>query len=168
MKLKDESGQTIIEAVIALAAISVIVTAITIAVLNAVNNSQFVKSQNLANKYAQQGMEYVRSVQAENIEDFANFGDITYSFGGNDSVLTPGKSAFVNVGSAHIRNIDFIDDVTPCLGTGAGGADLKLNLTKVTVVVNWSSGKCKSDDRFCHNTTLVSCIPYTKNVNVFP
>ncbi len=160
MKLKDESGQTIIEAVIALAAISVIVTAITIAILNAVNNSQFVKSQNLANKYAQQGMEYVRSVQAENIEKFANF-SVTHSFN-NDLILTPGKSEAVNVGSAHIRNIYFSNDEPPCLV--AGRAVLK----KVTVVVNWSSGKCKSDDRFCHNTTLVSCIPYTKNVNVFP
>lgn len=169
--IKGEKGQTIIEAVVALAAIFVIVTAITIAIISAVSNSQFVKNQNLANKYAQQGMEFVRGIHAEDIETFASFSQ-TYSLGddGGESCvgtnirgLCAGGVTTVNVGNSHIRNINFVDDEEPCLDN-----DTSINLKKVTVTVNWSSGKCSADDRFCHDTTLVSCIPYERDARVFP
>lgn len=170
-RLSSEKGQTIIEAIVALAAIFVIVTAITIAIISAVSNSQFIKNQNLANKYAQQGMEFVRGIHAEDIETFASFSQ-TYSYGddgGQSCVgtnirgLCAGEVTTVNVGNAHIRTINFVDDEEPCLDNVTS-----INLKKVTVVVSWSSGKCGEDDRFCHDTTLVSCIPYQRDVGVFP
>lgn len=159
----SEKGQTIIEAIVALAAIFVIVTAITIAIVNAISNSQFVKNQNLANKYAQQGMEFVRGIHADNIEEFQILTG-GYAYGENDLGLIPGETSVVNIGNSHIRNIFFTDDEQPCLNDDGSS----INLKKVTVTVKWSSGKCSSDDRFCHDTSIVSCIPYERDVGIFP
>jgi len=164
MILRKQNGQTIVEAVVALAAIFTIVAAITVAIVSAVNNSQFIKHQNLANKYAQQGMEYVRRIQAEQIDQFAQYeGTYGYSDSGNG---LEAESLSVNVGGSHIRNISFSTDEAPCNNTDSGGSTLSLK--KVTVDVRWSSGKCGSDDRFCHSSTLVSCIPFERDASVFP
>lgn len=161
--INSEKGQTIVEAIVALAAIFVIVAAIAIAIISAVSNSQFIKSQNLANKYAQQAMEFIRGMHADNINEFQVLSG-AYSFGENDIALIPGESLTVNIGDTHIRNIFFADDEEPCLNDDGSS----INLKKVTVVVNWSSGKCASGDTFCHDTTIVSCIPYERNAGVFP
>lgn len=158
-----EKGQTIIEAIVALAAIFVIVAAIAVAVISAVSNSQFIKNQNLANKYAQQGMEFVRGVHADNIQQFQALTG-SYALGENDTTLTAGESLTVNIGGGHIRNVHFADDEEPCVNDDGSS----INLKKVTVEVNWSSGKCSADDRFCHDATLVSCIPYQREAGVFP
>ncbi len=163
INLKSESGQTIIEAVVALAAVFIIVAAISVAIINAVNNSQFVKNQNLSNKYAQQGMEFVRGIHADNIQDFQNLSG-AYAYGEGDETLVFGSSSVVNIGGSHIRNITFVDDEEPCTNDDGDS----INLKKVTVVVNWSSGKCIGDDRFCHDTTLVSCLPYERSPNFYP
>jgi len=159
----DDRGQTIIEAVVALGAIFIIVAAITIAIVNAVNNSQFIKSQNLANKYGQQGMEFVRNVQSEDITAFAQYSG-AYSYPEDATALVPGAPQTVNIGTTHIRSIMFSDNEEPCLNDDGSSLSLK----KITVTVTWSSGKCPSDDRFCHNSTVVSCIPYEGNPNVIP
>ena len=170
MIIKNQKGQTIIEAVVALAAVFVIVAAIAVVILNSVNNSQFVKNQNLANKYAQQGMEFIRGIQASNLEDFST---LSGSYGMDDeaSSLTE-ESLTVNVGNTHIRNIYITENEEPCINTGSVlPEEQNIGLKKVTVIVSWSSGKCGSDEtenRFCHDTTLVSCIPYEKNANVYP
>lgn len=159
----NSSGQTIIEAVVALAAVFAIVAAITIAITNALNNSQFVKNQNLANKYAQQGMEYIRRLQAEDIDTLAILNG-EYAFGENDLTLNSNQSNLVNIGNSHIRNVNITTDEAPCLAED----NSVLSLKKVSVIVKWSSGRCDQEDRFCHNTTLVSCIPYERSVNVYP
>ncbi len=164
MSIKSQKGQTIVEAIVALAAIFIIVAAIAVVILNSVNNSQFVKNQNLANKYAQQGMEFVRSIHADDIDEFKQLLG-TYALGDDDPELVPGEELTVNVGNTHIRNIHFADDEEPCLNTDDSSS---INLKKVTVTVNWSSGKCQQEDRFCHATTLVSCIPYERSQNIFP
>ena len=161
--LNGQKGQTIVEAIVALAAIFVIVAAIAVAIVSAVSNSQFIKSQNLANKYAQQGMEFVRGIHADNIDEFQLLSG-AYSFGELDTSLIAGESLTVNIGDSHIRNIFFADDEEPCLDDNGAS----INLKKVTVIVDWSSGKCGAEDRFCHNTTIVSCIPYEKDSGVFP
>lgn len=163
MRRKYEKGQTIVEAIVALAAIFVIVAAIAVAVISAVSNSQFVKNQNLANKYSQQGMEFVRGISEDDIQEFQGLTG-SYAYGDEDSGLVAGEALTVNIGDSHIRNIHFADDEEPCVDDDGGS----INLKKVTVVVNWSSGRCGEDDRFCHEATLVSCIPYERNAEVFP
>ncbi len=158
---KNERGSTLIEAVVALGAVFMIVAALSIVIVNSINNSRYVKDQNLANKYAQQGMEFARKLASDDVNLFADYSGV-YAYDEDSLSLTPGESAIVNVGNSHIRNIDFRNDEEPCINTNdpsSPGLDLK----KVTVTVSWSSGRCPSDERFCHQTIQVSCIPYEKN-----
>lgn len=151
MKLFSEKGQTIIEAVVALATILLIIAAIAIVIVNALYNSQFIKNLNTANKYAQQGMEFVKDIQQNDLSSFASYNGGPYCI--NTAVSPPltlicGDS--MNSGSLR-RTIDFSKNSTDCNAATE---------TKVTVIVKWSSTKCSSSNTFCHQSELVSCMPY--------
>ena len=68
--MKNQKGQSLIEALIALGAAAVIVSAITVASITAINNSDYSKYQNLAGQYADQGLEYLRQLSASNWSGF--------------------------------------------------------------------------------------------------
>jgi hypothetical protein len=150
MIIFSEKGQTIIEAVVALATILLIIAAIAIVIVNALYNSQFIKSQNMANKYAQQGMEFVKNLAQNDLSSFAVYDSGTYCI---DATVTP--SALTSVcdtinASSPKRTIDFI----------RGSSECSTIETKVTVTVKWSSTRCPSSNTFCHKSELVSCMPY--------
>lgn len=148
--LTSEKGQTIIEAVVALATILLIIAAIAVVIVNALYNSQFIRNQNTANKYAQQGMEFIKNLQQNDLSSFALYDGGTYCIDTTvtPSVLTSSCDA-INAASPK-RTIDFIRGSSEC-GTTE---------TKVTVIVSWSSTKCPSNNTFCHRSELVSCMPY--------
>src|SRR3989338_6084252 len=60
-KKKKQSGQTLLEALVALATAVVIISAMTVTVLSSLNNAQFSKNQNQATLYAQQGIEFLKN-----------------------------------------------------------------------------------------------------------
>lgn len=148
--MKSQKGQTIIEAVIALTTIMLILTAISIVVVSSIYNSQFVRNQNLANKYSQQGMEFIRNMQANDIQQFASYDLITTCIDELTSTLTTQNCTAVNAGGTHVRTIQLNQDVSPC-NTGE---------TRVTVTTKWSSSKCPNTNTFCHSSILSSCLPY--------
>lgn len=156
---KSQKGQTIIEAVVALMTILIILTAIAIVIVNALYNSRFIKNQNEANKYAQQGMEFVRNLQQNDLEQFASYvldenGEVEYSTYCIDDVtqtLTPNcNESTVNVAETYNRSIAF----SPV------GAKCHVSEITTTVTVKWSTSKCASTNRFCHESKLESCIPF--------
>lgn len=150
MIIFSEKGQTIIEAVVALSIILLIISAIAIVIVNALYNSQFIRNQNTANKYAQQGMEFVKNLQQNNLSSFALYDNGTYCI---DTTLSPSALTSIcdtiNAGSPK-RTIDFI----------RGSSECSTIETKVTVTVKWSSTKCPSSNTFCHQSKLISCMPY--------
>lgn len=146
------SGQTIIEAVIALSVILIILAAIAIVIINGLSNSRFVQNQNLANKYAQQGIEFVRNIQQNDINTFASYEGNVYCI---DESTVPQQLATcagdtVNVGNSHIRTISLASGISPCQATEK----------KITATVTWSSSKCPSSNRFCHRSELSSCLQF--------
>lgn len=146
-----KSGQTIIEAVVALSTILVILAAITIAVTTSVNNSQFIKSQSQASKYAQGAMETLRYARNNDPNTFNAYSGV-YCMGVSNILDTYGAGGCpVNIPEASlIREVQFSQNSGSC----SGG---KL----VTVRVYWSSGKCDSATlatRYCHKTEIVSCL----------
>lgn len=150
----DSSGQTIIEAIVALTALLIVFTAISIVVVSGLANSQFAKNRSLANKYAQQGLEFVRNVHSNDAARFSAIPDGTYCLDNtvNPPTITTCSGSVVNVGGNFIRTMVFTDGtdtlaVAPCV----------YNQTRVDVVVKWSSGKCSVGDHFCHKATLTSC-----------
>lgn len=148
--MKLQRGQTIIEAVIALTTIMLILTAIAIVVVSGLYNSQFIRNQNLANKYSQQGMEFIRNMQQNDIAQFGSYNLITTCIDEQTLTLTTENCNQVNVGGTHIRTIQLNKDVAPC----------QAGETRVTVASKWGSSKCPDDNTFCHASVLSSCLPY--------
>jgi Tfp pilus assembly protein PilW len=68
--MSNEKGQTLIEVLVGLAAGVIVIGAITIVTINALNNAQFSENQNLATEYAQQAMENMRNMRDT---DYGNF-----------------------------------------------------------------------------------------------
>lgn len=170
--MKRQKGQSIIEALVALMTILLIMTAIAIVIVNGLYNSQFVKNQNEANKYAQQGMEFVRNIQRNDLQTFANY------YGGTSDDPTDPDDTNIPDGPLPLLCIvptgtTLVADTNPetCSETGVNlagvynrtvsfslpGEDCQVNEIKVTVTVKWSSSKC-GQNTFCHQSQLQSCM----------
>lgn len=151
--MKNQKGQTIIEAMVALVTILLILTAISIVIVNGLYNSRFIKNQNEANKYAQQGIEFVRDLQKNNLTEFATLDqNATYCIDSVNSTLssTDCSTSGVNTGSSYNRTISF----------SPGGGECSVTEVKVTSTVTWSSTKCPSSNTFCHKSVLSACLPF--------
>lgn len=152
MQLNSQKGQSLIEAMVALMTILLVITAIAIVTVSGLYNSQFVKNQNETNKLAQQGMEFVKNIQANDLKTFAAFGqNITYCIDEANSTLTVVNCSLsaINTGKYYNRTVIFSPGLSEC-----GGSSEEM----VTVVVSWSSSKCKSP--FCHKSELKTCMTY--------
>lgn len=159
---KYDSGQTLIEIVLALSVAVAVITGITFAVTSSLTNATFTKNQNLATTYAQQGMETVRAIRDRSWSAF-------FSVPGGPFFCLPENSTDLvnrsglncdgegNVG-IFIREIRLNNNSPDCTA-GFGN-------TKATVLVQWSDSKCTSPGNpFCHRVELVSCFT---NINFAP
>jgi type II secretory pathway pseudopilin PulG len=153
----NQKGQTLVEALVALGAAVVVVSAITVAVITAVSNSDFAEYQNLATGYAQQG---IQIVQQKSQLDWAH--TATYS-GTGIWCLPQGTTDFyshitdpncsdnsVNIQDKFFRQVELISS-----------AKCNNNI-QAEVTVAWTDGKCSADpalsNYYCHNVTLDTCI----------
>ncbi len=146
LKIFNQKGQSLIEAVVALGAAALIISAIAIAVITSVNNSDYSKYQNQATNYAQQGIEIMRS-QAQS--DWANFeaktnpnSKVTYCLGQNATDLTnfTGTHCVQNIGPDP-NDPFFIREITIYPPDASG--------IRVESAVYWIDGKCTTKD-YCH------------------
>jgi len=157
--MRKKKGQTIIEAVVALSTILVILAAITIAITTSVNNAQFIKSQSVAAKYAQQGMENLRYTRNNDPNTFNAFsGNYCMGVNGVPSAYGAGGCTVNLPDDLLIREVNFAQNSGSC----SGGK-------QVTVTVYWSSGKCDPtslSSRYCHKTQLISCFSREQQSNV--
>lgn len=146
-------GQTLIEVLIAMAMGLVVVSAITIAVISALNNAQFSKNQNLATQYAQEGMEVAR--RAKNSNNLL-VGNYNYCLAGGSTTLELrlGGSCGQNINNFFVREVD----------TAVPLSDPCPNQLKATVFVQWKDSKCTGAN-FCNEVRLVSCF---SDFNVVP
>ena len=149
---KNSSGQTLIEMAIALSAILLTLAAIAILITTSLSNSTFIRSQGLASKYAQEGMEYVRYLRNNDIAAFSSYSGSgsVYCLGNDNSLqIQPGGGTCqINVGNEFKRQVEFPSSVGNINCPGQ---------TEVKVTVFWSSGKCTADNAYCHSSLLISC-----------
>lgn len=142
-------GQTLIEALVALALIGVVISAIAIVVVSSLNNAQFGKNQNLATKYANEAMEHLHKIRNSDYAAFRNY-DGNYCFAKGQTALG------ASVSSCTVPNFDnFIRSVSIEQSPGCGA-----NVAKVQVVVAWADGKC-AQNSYCHKAELISCLSTT-------
>lgn len=156
----NNKGQTLIEALVALGAAAVIMSAIIVVVIGALNNSDFTTSQNLATNYAQAGLEKIRQLSETNWINFSSLSG-TYCLDQKDN-LSKASSTGCSNGSSFspfIRKADIIQNSTVCNPTGHTPG-----VTYVSVIVSWSDSKC-TNSPYCHNVALDSCIS-NLNANV--
>jgi len=64
--MKKESGQTLVEALVAFGVATILIVALVAATTVAVSRSQFVKQRTQAEKYAQEGIEWIRAERDNN------------------------------------------------------------------------------------------------------
>jgi Tfp pilus assembly protein PilV len=146
----NQKGQGLIEALIALGAAVIIVSAITIAVITAVSNSDFAKYQNLATGYAQQGMEIVKQKSQLDWNAISTYSG-TWCLPQGTTDFYPALGAYtcpLNVDNQFVRQLEFSQNYPSCNNTN----------TQVEVTVKWTDGKCSGASNFCHHVVLDSCI----------
>ncbi len=156
---KKNAGQGLIEAMVALGVAVIVVSVIAVAVITAVNNSDFSKNQNQATTYAQQALEIARSKAQTSWATFLTYSD-TYCLIKDSSTLSTrpdiaGNCALID--NVFMRKLEIKHANTACTnGTGS--------LVRSTVL--WSDGKCTdSDNPYCHQVELESCLA---NINSVP
>ena len=148
----NTKGQSLIEALVALSVAVVIISAVAISVITAVNNADNSKIQNQANAYASSEMEVLHQQSRANWTTF-NTHNSTYCVGNNGLMEDPNLCSTPNVGTLFIRQVEIIqNELTNCSGAA-----------KVTVTVSWKDGKC-AVGIFCHSTKLESCFTDTNFV----
>lgn len=126
-----KNGQSLIEALIAMSAAVLIIGGLLVAVTVSIKSAQFSRNQTLATKYANEGMEAVRSIRDRSwaLLVYGNYGlqvSGQWSFASNPDTPAVGFTRVVKV-----------EDVAP----------VDANKKKVTVTVSWSdaSGTHKSE-----------------------
>jgi len=152
MRKINNKGQTLIEALVALSVSTIIIAAITMAVITGMNNATFSKNQNLATGFAQQGMDILHQ---QSQSDWATFDgmatNITYCLVQNETTLDSDCPDSPNINSSFVRKVKI---EPPSAGCSSG--------KKVSVTVSWGDGKCTdAGNKYCHNVSLDSCFAQT-------
>jgi Tfp pilus assembly protein PilV len=145
-----QAGQTLIEAVVVLGTITLIATTITVVITATLSNVQFGNLQSQATKYAQEGMEIMRSIRDSSYTGFQAING-TYCLNGGQMALSPACST-PNINNTFIRTVT----VSQNPGCDAQSA-------QVTVTVSWKDGKC-SPGSYCHSSMLISCFVTTNSI----
>ena len=162
---KNEKGQVLIEALVALGAAVVIIGAITTIVVTSLNNAELANNQNRATQYAKQGIEIVRELSETNWSGaggFTSFNGVNYCLLQESTTLTspppgnlPNTCRWAN--DIFVRQVTIYHGNDPnnnCQGSGS----------KVIVKVAWSDSKCDTQNNlYCHNITLTSCFANIKS-----
>lgn len=161
-----EKGQSLIEVLVALAISVVVITAVTLATISALYNSQFSKNQNLASQYAQQGMEIIRKIKVSDPSTFSSLsGEYCMAEGctllngniGDDCGPPSGNCNSKKTGEIFVREANIDRQSSRCDPDNVGSP----SAVEAKVSVSWSDGKCPLDNVYCHSAELVSCLSVT-------
>src|SRR3989337_4234519 len=133
---KKNSGQTLVEAIIALTVLVIIITATAVITINSINNSVFLRNQDNANKFAREGIDFLATQKKQDYYNFSLIANGPYCLV-YDSNKVPQWP--LGSGSCYQINTGFAHDVTiqqgGCITTAGTGI-------QVTLSVGWSDAKC--------------------------
>ncbi len=152
-----QTGQILVEAILALGITMFIITGIVIALVSSLNNSIFTKNQNLASNFAQEGIDIARNQKESDYEAFSALGSppTTYCLDGGQTTIVASKTSCPtpNIGSIFIRKIRIRPDST-----------CGPNAISVASIVSWNDSKC-SGGSLCHKVELDSCFSNLNAIN---
>ena len=134
LQKKDiQKGETLIEALAALALVAIVISAITTLITTSLSNATYNENQTLATKYAQQGIESVRQIRNFNYAAFRNYNGL-YCLGKGQANLGTVQTACSTPNTDNfIRSVQI--EHSPGCAT---------NVARVTVNVAFTDGKCLS------------------------
>lgn len=159
IQTESQKGSALLEAVIALAAVIMAVAGIAIVIASSASNATFIQNQNQANKFAQEGIEFIKSIKDESYTNFLNMFQIgtIYCYGESFEPVIDNNNC---IGDGNrLDNGKFIRKVTVSnsIADRCGNSDPE-NVRIIKVEVSWQSGKCDvSSNPFCHSSVLESC-----------
>lgn len=157
MKNDSQSGQSLLEILIALSVSVMILSAIAAIVISSLNNTQLTKNQNLANQYAQEGIEVIRKIRDSSWIDFtSSYPNGRYCLPQGSIVPAPAGSCSPNVG-IFVRQIDINhNDSANCPPIPPPPVP---NGSSVTLTTSWADGKCPTSgsNTYCHKVVLTTC-----------
>lgn len=144
-----QAGQSLIEALLALAFAVVIITAVVIAVITSLNNTTFTKNQNLASQYAQEGIDIARNMRDSSYAEFKALPNNKSYCAGADGKLS--TDSFCTVDGFERRV--FLDHT----GLDEKGIPrCQAGSSFVASIVSWIDSKCTGSTA-CHSVQLDSC-----------
>lgn len=162
--IKRQSGQTLLEILLAFGVSVTVLGAIVLSVVTSLNKAQYTKNQNLANSYAQEGMAVVRSKRSSSWKEFSDLTGAKYCVKKDLSLeeLSPlednctGAELAVGPNEIFSREAIFEHESDSCRANpGCTGASC-LKGSKVTVKVLWTDNKCGNP--YCHKVELITCL----------
>ncbi|MEK7559177.1 MAG: hypothetical protein AAB521_02620 [Patescibacteria group bacterium] len=157
LKAINQKGQTIVEVAVALSVAIVIVSAIVVSIINALNNEKFGVNQNQATQLAQGGVDLFRDLSQS---DWVTF--TTYSAAAgyclpqiNPTPQLKAGPCIPNAGS----NTNLVREIKVELNACISPTPAVPNNGRVTSTVRWADTKCTdSANPYCHKTEVVSCM----------
>lgn len=164
-------GQSLIEVLISLTIATAVLSAITVAVVYSLRNTQFSKNQNLATQYASEGVEVVRQIR-DNESTLSNYNGgycLPQDSTKLDGALVPPCGQ--NVGPKDIGSTNYIYSREVTIEPASTPPDPPTECGdnyKVTVKVSWWDNACGDTSNFCHKTQLISCLSDSTNTSIKP
>lgn len=131
LKNNWQKGQTLIEALVAFMVATMVIVALVAAVTVSLSRSQFVKERTQAEKYAQEGLEWVRAER-----------DINWTRISTRATAAPGSTYCLN-------NLTWPAMPSNCVGTYITGTNftreavltnLAANRVQLRIIVSWQEG----------------------------
>jgi type II secretory pathway pseudopilin PulG len=160
MNKKRQSGQTLIEVLVALAASVVIIGAITVASLSSLNNAQFSRDQSAATHFAQQGLEIIRNMRDFSVASLSAslLPPATYCLAKSCKALDKNNPSCWQKNIECGQNVDtFVREVVIDYNDSSCDPTVT-NDVKATVTVFWNDSRCGlSSNVFCHSVIVSSC-----------
>lgn len=161
--IKQNSGQTLIEAIVALTVLIMVLTAASVAIVSSINNSVYERNEALATKYAQEGIEYIRQYKVGNTTEFDSYTATTRCISSLDPALpplpTPPATGCATIGTTQYRRSALFTDSGRCdiqYPNATAPTPTSLPGKNVEITVEWVSGKCVSGD-YCNKVSVESC-----------
>ena len=161
-----QKGQGLIEAIIALSAGVLVISALAIVVISAVGNSDYTRIQNQATAYAQEQLESLKDKAKTDWGSF-NAMDGIYCINVQGNLYSSTSDCrTVDAGGIYVRQVDITHSSSSLAACGYDppGPTLPTG-TLIEVTVSWNDGRCQSANDFCHEVKLNSC---SERINVIP
>lgn len=159
--MKRQSGQTLIEILAALSVVVVVLTGITMAVLNALNNTTDSKNDNLATAFAQQGMESMKSLELSDYTTFKSLPGQSYCLAQTCNILTSSDPAcWLQSGNSSACKNNVNNFFTRVITVPSSAPDCASGTIEVQSIVSWANGKCTGGTQ-CKIVQVTSCFSKT-------